>query len=101
MGGGKNEIFDREEVYGGRDFGGITYDITPDLVATYVAGTGDDNPWYRGPPPLGGPLAPALILHSAVYQTLGWYLPTIYGNLTARREGSRSSPVEAASRARV
>ena len=88
-----NSIFDRREVYVGRDFGGITYDITPDLVATYIAGTGDDNPWYRGPSPLGGPLAPALILHSAVYQTLGWYLPNIYGNLHARQEWSLFAPV--------
>ena len=89
----KNQIFDRKEVYVGRDFGGVAYDITPDLVATYVAGTGDDNPWYRGRSPLGGPLAPALILHSAVYQTLGWYLPNIYGNLHARQEWSLFAPV--------
>src|SRR5258707_11007414 len=88
-----SEIFDRKEVYVGRDFGGVTYDITPGLVATYVAGTGDDNPWYRGQSPLGGAVAPALILHSAVYQTLGWYLPNIYGNLHARQEWSLFAPV--------
>ena len=93
MGNEGNEIFDRKEVYVGRDFGGNTYDITPDLVATYTAGTGDDNPWYRGPSPLGGPVAPALILHSAVYHTLGWYLPNIYGNLHARQEWSLFAPV--------
>jgi acyl dehydratase len=78
--------FDRDEVFVGRDFGGAAYDITPELVAAYIAGTGDDNPWYRDSSPLGGPVAPALILHSAVYRTLEWYLPNIYGNLLARQE---------------
>jgi acyl dehydratase len=87
------EIFDRNEVYVGRDFGGITYDITPELVAAYIAGTGDDNPWYRDRSPLGGPVAPALILHSAVYRTLEWYLPNIYGNLHARQEWDVFAPV--------
>src|SRR5215472_9003556 len=93
-----NEIFDRKEVYVGRDFGGLTYDITPDLVATYIAGTGDDNPWYRDASPLGGPVAPALILHSAVYHTLGWYLPNIYGNLHARQEWDLFAPVNVGER---
>src|ERR1700678_370645 len=88
-----NEIFDRKEVYVGRDFGGITYDITPDFVAKYIAGTGDDNPWYRGDSPLGGPLAPALILYDAVYRTLGWYLPNIFRNLHTRQEWELFAPV--------
>jgi acyl dehydratase len=88
-----NETFDRKEVYVGRDFGGMTYDITPDLVAKFVAGTGDDNPWYRDKSPLGGPIAPALILHSAVYRNLEWYLPNIYGNLHARQEWDLFAPV--------
>lgn len=87
------EIFDRSEVYVGRDYGGATYDITPELVAAYIAGTGDDNPWYRDRSPLGAPLAPALILHSAVYRTLEWYLPNIYGNLHARQEWEVFAPV--------
>jgi acyl dehydratase len=87
------EVFDRNEVFVGRDYGGITYDITPETVATYIAGTGDDNPWYRGSSPLGGPIAPALILHSAVYRTLDWYLPNIYGNLHARQEWQVFAPV--------
>src|SRR5260221_248493 len=88
------ETFDRKEVYVGRDFGGMTYDITPELVATYVAGTGDDNRWYGGDSPLGDALAPALILHSAVYRNLDWYLPNIYGNLHARQEWQLFAPVK-------
>ena len=93
-----SEIFDRNEVFVGRDFGGIAYDITPELVATYIAGTGDDNPWYRGKSPLGGALAPALILHSAVYRNLEWYLPNIYGNLHARQEWQLLAPVKVGER---
>jgi 3-hydroxybutyryl-CoA dehydratase len=88
-----SEIFDRKEVYVGRDFGGTSYDITPETVATFIAGTGDDNPWYRERGPMGAPLAPALILHSAVYRTVDWYLPNIYGNLHARQEWQIFAPV--------
>ena len=68
-------------MYVGRDFGGVAYDITPESRR-------DVRGWHRRRQSMvprtrhrGGPLAPALILHSAVYQTLGWYLPNIYGNL--------------------
>ncbi|HEY6421187.1 MAG TPA: MaoC family dehydratase [Candidatus Binataceae bacterium] len=88
-----HEIFEAREVYVGRDYGGATYDITPELVAAYIAGTGDDNPWYRDRSPLGAPVAPALILHSAVYRTVEWYLPNIYGNLHARQEWELFAPV--------
>src|SRR6202171_2120874 len=81
-----SEIFDRKEVFVGRDFGGMAYDITPELIARYTAGAGDDNPPYRE-------LAPALILHSAVYRNLDWYLPNIYGNLHARQEWDLFAPV--------
>ena len=86
-------IFENDERYVGRDYGSFEYPITPELIATYIAGTGDDNPWYRGDSPLGGPVAPALILHSAVYKTLEWYLPKIYGNLHARQEWEIFAPV--------
>ncbi len=87
------EIFSSDERYVGRDYGSAQYEITPEAVARYVAATGDDNPWYRGPSPLGPALAPALILHSAVYRTIEWYLPNIYGNLHARQEWSLFYPV--------
>jgi len=93
-------VFDRNEVYVGRDFGGGEYEITPDLVERYIAGTGDDNPWYRGPSPLGRPVAPALIVHSAVFHTLDWYLPNIYGNLHARQEFDFLAPVMVGERLR-
>jgi acyl dehydratase len=45
-----------------------------------------------------GPVAPALILHSAVYRTLDWYLPNIYGNLHARQEWDVFAPVKVGER---
>ncbi len=85
--------FAPDERYVGRDMGGAEYLVTPALIDAYTAGTGDENPWYRGDSPLGGAIAPALILHSDVYRTLGWYLPNIYGNLHARQEFEFFAPV--------
>jgi acyl dehydratase len=67
-------------VYVGKDLGGHRYEITPDLVALYEAGTEDRSPAHRD-------LAPALLFHSECYTFLqDWYLPTIVGNLHAKQE---------------
>src|ERR1700730_12960926 len=86
-------VFDKNEVYVGRDLGGVEYEITPEMVERYIEGTGDDNPWYRGGSRLRGPVAPALILHSALFHTRDWYLPNLYGNLHARQEFDFFAPV--------
>src|SRR5205807_349415 len=88
-----SEIFQPDEIYVGRDFGGFDFDITPALIENYTAGTGDNHPWYRGDSPLGGPIAPALILHSAVFRRHDWYLPNIFGNLHARQEWAGFAPI--------
>jgi acyl dehydratase len=80
------EIFRPNEIYVGRDFGGFEFDVTPATIENYIAGTGDNNSWYTGDSPLGGPIAPSLILHSAVFRRHDWYLPNIFGNLHARQE---------------
>jgi acyl dehydratase len=94
------KFFQSDEVFVGRDYGGAEYEVTPDLIARYIAGTGDDNPWYRGPSPFGGPVAPALIVHSAVFHTHSWYLPNIFGNLHARQEFDFLAPVMVGERLR-
>jgi acyl dehydratase len=81
------------DVYVGRDMGGHDYTITPDLVQRYAAGTEDHNPWYHGDSPLGGPVAPALLLHSEVYTNLAWYLPNLIGNLHAKQEWELFQPM--------
>ncbi|HUO04632.1 MAG TPA: MaoC family dehydratase [Candidatus Binataceae bacterium] len=93
-----DEIFERDEVYVGRDFGATSWEITPEIVARYIAGTGDDNPWYRDNSPIGAPIAPALVACNAVYSNLAWYLPNIYGNLHARQEWEQFAPVKVGER---
>src|SRR5208282_2283750 len=96
-----SDLFEQDRHYVGRDMGGREVEITPALVEQFIAGTGDDNPWYRGESPLNGPLAPALILHSEVYRDLSWYLPNIYGNLHARQEWDVFAPVSVGERLRT
>ncbi len=88
-----SEIFGPNEVHVGRDFGGFEFDVTPATIENFIAGTGDDNPWYTRESPLGAPIAPALILHSAVFRRHDWYLPNIFGNLHARQEWQGFGPI--------
>lgn len=85
--------FARDEVYVGRDVPGRALEITPQMVQTFVEGTGDDHPWYRGRSPRGGPLAPATLLYSEVFRDRSWYLPNLYGNLHARQQWESFAPV--------
>ncbi len=75
-----------DAIYVGRDYGGREVEITPEVVRHYAEAVGDENPWYSGDSTFGGPVAPALILHSEVYRDISWYLPNIYGNLHAKQE---------------
>jgi acyl dehydratase len=88
-----SKIFKTDEVHVGRDYGGFEFEIDRSTVENYIAATGDDNPWYLSDSPLGGPIAPALILHSAVFRTQAWYLPNIFGNLHARQEWQGFAPI--------
>jgi len=88
-----SEFFGPNEIYVGRDFGGFDFVVTPTSVENYIAGTGDHNAWYTSDSPLGGPTAPALILHSAVFRRHDWYLPNIFGNLHARQEWQGFEPI--------
>jgi acyl dehydratase len=81
------------EIFVGRDFGTHALTITPELVEHYAEATGDHNPWYFGPSPFGGPVAPALALHSEVYRFGGWYLKNIVGNLHAKQEWELFHPM--------
>jgi len=90
------------DVYVGRDYGRHEIVITPELIAAYMDATGDRNAIYTGASPFGGPVAPALVLHSEVYAYRdhpkaqpSWYLPNIYGNLHARQEFALFAPVMA------
>jgi acyl dehydratase len=88
-----SEIFRPNEIYIGRDFGGFEFDISPATIENYIAGAGDKNSWYTNDSPLGGPVAPALILHSAVFRRHDWYLLNVFGNLHARQEWQGFAPI--------
>jgi acyl dehydratase len=81
------------EIFVGRDYGAHALTITPELVQHYAEATGDHNPWYFGTSPFGGPVAPALALHSEVYRYGGWYLRNIFGNLHAKQEWELFHPI--------
>ncbi|HKD68103.1 MAG TPA: hypothetical protein VKB84_14760 [Candidatus Binataceae bacterium] len=85
--------FGKDEVYVGRDMGGKLWTLDSDAIENFIAGTGDNHPWYTGRSPRGDAIAPALILHSEVYRTKAWYLPYIYGNLHARHEWESYGPL--------
>jgi acyl dehydratase len=87
------EPFSAAEVQVGRDVAGRRAVATADDVARYIAGTGDDHEWYRGPSPFGGAVAPALLYHSEVYRDLSWYLPNLIGNLHAKQEWDLFAPI--------
>jgi acyl dehydratase len=88
------ETFHQEnDVYVGRDMGGREYTLSRDLIERYGDGTGDRYPWYRDTSPFGGPVAPALLLHSDVFMNLGWYLPNLIGNLHAKQEWELFHPM--------
>ncbi len=89
---------DSREIYVGRYFGERHIDITPELVSHYSESVGDYHPWYAGESPFGGPVAPALILHSEVYRYQGWYLPNVYGNLHAKQEWELFQPISVGER---
>ena len=85
----------------GRDFGRHDILIDEAEVAKYCDAVDDHNPIYTGPSPFGGPVAPALVRHSEVYEyrdseragAPAWYLPNLYGNLHARQEFELFAPV--------
>ena len=81
------------DVFVGRDMGGHEYSVTPEIVRRYEDGTEDRHPWYRGPSPMNGAIAPALLFHSEVYANLAWYLPNLIGNLHAKQEWELFQPM--------
>lgn len=80
-----NEYFDAHEVHVGMSVGGREFTVSPEDVATYVAGTGTVD--------LPDTYAPPLLYHSEVYRWFEWYLPNIIGNLHARQEWELFGPM--------
>lgn len=91
---------DGDNVYVGKYLGRRDYVADDDAIAAYIRATRDDHPWYHGDSPLGGPIAPALLLHSEQYRfpIREWYLPNLYGNLHIKQEWDLFRAVPAGSR---
>ncbi len=87
------DLFPTEDVFVGRSLGGRSCTVTAADIVRYVEGTGDRHPWYDGPSPFGGPVAPALLYHSEVFRDLRWYLPNLIGNLHAKQEWELFHPM--------
>jgi acyl dehydratase len=84
-----------DTVYVGKDLGGHEYQITPERIAVYEAGTEDRHPLNRE-------LAPALLFHSECYTFLqNWYLPNIVGNLHAKQDWELFAPARVGQRVRT
>lgn len=86
-------IAGKDEVCVGLDCGRREYVITPQIVQEYAHAIQDYNPWYFGPSPFGGPVAPALIRHSEAFRDRRWYLSNLYGNLHAKQEWEFFHPI--------
>jgi len=82
-------FFAQHEVHVGQDVSGRALALSDPDVARYEAGTGGASARPAG-------TAPALILHSEAYRSLGWYLPNIFGNLHARQEWELFAPLPVA-----
>lgn len=71
------------------------HEMTPERVAWYIETTGDGHPWYTGPSPFGGPVAPALLESNLAYQgsrLSEWYLPQRWGNLHQKQAWDLFTP---------
>lgn len=86
-----------DDSYVGKYLGRHEYRADEAAISGYVAATRDANPWYTGASPIGGAVAPALLLHSEQYafRLSDWYLPNLYGNLHIKQEWdlARAVPV--------
>ena len=72
------------DIFVGKDLGWKEIDTSPEAIAHYIEITGDDNPWYRGPSPFGGPVVPATFLHYRAYDhNPGWFPQDLYVTLFA------------------
>ncbi len=83
----------KDDVYVGMNSGTREYVISPEMVQTYMSALHAAHPWYTGPSPFGGPVAPTMIRHSEMYVDRRWYLPNIYGNLHAKQEWEFFAPI--------
>ena len=81
------------EIPVGKYLGERLVEATADLVGRFAAGAADPNPWYFGPSPFGGPVAPALVGSQEPWRFPGWYPPEVRGALHSRQEWDLYAPI--------
>lgn len=83
-----------DNIYVGKDMGWRDIDTSPAAIDEYIAVSGDDNPWYRGDSPFGGPSLPATFFHYQAYRhNPGWFPSVTYGTLFARLRFQWAKPL--------
>jgi acyl dehydratase len=82
-----------DDIYVGKQLGRRDVEVTPDFVQRFVDGCEDSHPWYTGPSPFGGAVAPALIGSQEPWRFAGWYPPELRGNLHAKQEWDLFAPI--------
>jgi hypothetical protein len=82
-----------DDIHVGKHLGEHEVEITPELVQRFCDGCEDDNPWYSGATPFGGPVAPALIAAQEPWRFAGWYPGELRGNLHAKQEWDLFRPI--------
>jgi acyl dehydratase len=82
-----------DDIYVGKDLGRRDVEVTPEFVQRFIDGCEDNHPWYTGPSPFGGPVAPALIGSQEPWRFSGWYPSDMRGNLHAKQEWDLFAPV--------
>jgi hypothetical protein len=62
-----------DDIETGQECEPYEYEITQELVKTYLQAIGIENPWYTEDSPFGGPIAPALISKSDAADPNWWH----------------------------
>ncbi|MCH8191602.1 MAG: hypothetical protein IIC80_09650 [Chloroflexi bacterium] len=79
---------DLDEAYVGKDLGRRDFEVTQDLLNGYCLGLDLDRSWYEQHSPLGGPVAPSMVVTRADELFSGAGFKNSFGTLWMRQEWS-------------
>ncbi len=57
-----SQLIPFESIVVGEELGPVEYLVSEEAVREYCRDWDDGNPWYRGPSPFGGPVAPPAVM---------------------------------------
>ena len=67
-------------IHPGLELGDREIVVTEEWIEKYRRSIDDENPWYAGESPFGGPIAPAVVFNYEMEMFKGWHPPGI-GNV--------------------